>query len=56
MPAVLYCPRHALPTPDIARAVAVAAVTERKVTLAPPIAVMRAKIMANSVQKWGGKP
>ena len=52
MPAVLYCPRHALPTHDIARAAAVAAVTERRVTLPPPMDVMRAKIMANPVRKW----
>ena len=55
MPAVLYCPRRSAPTHDIARAAAVAAVTDRRVTLPPPIAVMRAKIMANPVRKWGGK-
>ena len=52
MPAVLYCPHRSAPTPDIARA---AAVAERRVTLPPPMDVMRAKIMANPVHKWGGK-
>ena len=52
MPAVLYCPRRSAPTHDIARAAAVAAVTERRVTLPPPMDVMRAKIMANPVRKW----
>jgi hypothetical protein len=56
MPAVYYCPRQSPSTPDLSRAVAAVTVTERRVTLPPPMDVMRAKIMGgDTVRKWGGR-